>query len=219
MTDTNSKKHLNRLLIPLIVVVLLFVATFGFAAWAYGNMMDYRGNVDKKIADAASKVQQQTSTAKDKEFAEKEKNPLKHFKGPDTYGSIDFQYPKTWSAYVDQSNSSPPLNGYLHPDFVPGVTSGTAFALRFQVVNSTYDKELQQIDARVKSGKIKVTPYRAPNVSSILGSRAVGEVNTGQKDTKVYLPVRDKTLEIWTESDQFVHDLDSIVLANLTFSP
>lgn len=213
------QKHLNRLLIPFILSLVLLVVVFIFGLWAFGKMQDYKNNVDQKIAEASEKVKLQTSTAKDKELSEKEKNPLKHYKGPATYGSIDFQYSKTWSAYVDQSNNSTPLNGYFHPDYIPGVQSGTAFALRVQVLNQTYDQELKQLDSKVKNGKVKVAPFRAPNVPSVLGSRAEGEINLGQKDTKIFLPVRDKTLEIWTESDQFVHDLDTIILSSLTYSP
>ncbi len=214
-----SQKRMNRLLIPLIISLLLFISSLTFGIWAFGGKQDYKNNVDQKITIASDTVRQETSTAKDKEFTEKEKNPLKTYTGPNTYGSVVFQYSKIWSAYIDQSNSATPLNGYFHPDFVPGIQSGTAFALRVQIVNQSYDQQLQQLDGKVKTGKVSVVPFRAAKVPSVLGSRAVGEINVGQKDTKIFLPLRDKTLEIWTETDEFVHDLDAIILPSLTFSP
>src|SRR5579871_2836250 len=96
--------HSNGLLISFIVVLLLFITSLVFAVWAYAKMQDYKNNVNQKITAASAVVSQQVSAAKDKQFAEEEKNPLKTYTGPDTYGSVSFQYPKTWSAYIDQTN-------------------------------------------------------------------------------------------------------------------
>ncbi|MBI3624466.1 hypothetical protein HY218_02415 [Candidatus Saccharibacteria bacterium] len=191
---------------------------FGF--WAFTSRQDYKSNVDQKIAAAGEQIRLTTSSAKDKEFTEKEKNPLKHYLGPSTYGSVDIQYPKTWSAFVTQStDTNQPLDGYFYPDVVPGIQSGSAFALRLKIVNQAYDQEIKQLSALVKNGKVKVAPFRLAKLPNILGSRADGEITVGQKDSKVYLPLRDKTLEVWTESDQFVDDFTKIILPNLTFSP
>ncbi len=207
-------------LIALILVSMLLVGSLVFGFWAYTSRQDYKQNVDQKIADASEIVKQQTSTQKDTEFTKKEKSPVKEYKGPATYGSVVIQYPKTWSAYVSESGTgNTPLDGYFHPNFVPGIQSDTAFALRVTVVNQPYDTVLKQFDGKVKSGKIKVSAYRAPQVKDVLGSTVVGEINTGQKDTMIMLPVRDKTLQISTESEQFVKDLNEIILASLTFSP
>ncbi len=120
---------------------------------------------------------------------------------------------------TETERSSIPVEGYFHPSFVPGVQSGTDFALRVQVTNQPYDQELKQFESKTKSGKVKVSPYKAPKVPNVLGSRVDGEINNGQKDSMVLFPVRDKTLKISTESDQFLSDFNSIILANLTFVP
>lgn len=215
------KNGMNRLLIPLIISVVLFLGAAVFGIWAFTGMQDYKNNSDKKVASAVEIAQQQTSTAKDKEFVEKEKSPLKEYKGPAAFGTLSLQYPKTWSAFVTESENSSgtPIDGYLHPGFVPGLQSGTDYALRVKVVSRQYADELKQFEGKVKSGKVKVTPYTAPKVSGILGSRVEGEINTGQQDTLVLFPLRDKTIEISTESAQFKGDFDSIILANLTFVP
>ena len=214
-----SQHHAKRFLMPFIIAVFLFISAAVFGLWAFMQMQDYKNNVDQKIAVASEAVKKKTGAEKDKQFAEEEKNPLKHFKGPDTYGSVDVQYSKKWSGYVDLSNSSIPLNAYFHPDYVPGIQSGTAFALRIQVVNQSYDREIKGLEAKVNNGKVKVTPFRAAKVPNVLGSRVVGEINVGQKNTRIYLPLRDKTLEIEAQADQYVSDLDNIILPSLTFSP
>ena len=176
-----SQRHHRSYVVPLIVVSLLFLSALGFGVWAFAGMQDYKNNVNSKIETASAKVKQQTSVEKDKEFAEKEKNPLKRYKGPDTYGGVDIEYPKTCSAYVEQGTGSNPLTAYFHPNYVPGVLSGTAYALRIQVVNSSYDKELKSLEPKVNSGKVKTTPFRAAKVPSVLGTRADGKSTQAKK--------------------------------------
>src|SRR5262249_10256258 len=153
--------------------VIFFLGAAGFGMWAYMSRQDYKDNSDKKVDAAVTIAKQQTASDKDKEFVEKEKYPLRHYVGPAPYGSVDIQYPKTWSAYVTESSSGTPIVGYFHPSFVPSTqagTSSTSFALRLEVTNTSYDQVLKSFDANVKSGKVKVTPYKAPKVSSVLGS-------------------------------------------------
>lgn len=185
------------------------------------GMQDYKTNIQPKIDKAVAIAEENTKTAKDKEFVEKEKNPLKEYKGPAAYGTVSIHYPKTWSAFVTETNSgSTPVDGYFHPGFVPGIQSETDFALRVKVVSQQYADVMKQFESKAKAGKVKVSPYTAPKLgSAVVGSRVDGEINTGQQDSMVLFPLRDKTIEISTESNQFLGDFNSIILANLTFVP
>lgn len=219
-TASARRHHFNVLLIPFIIVTLLLLGAGGFAAWAYTSRQDYKQNTDKKINAAVEIAKQQEASEKEKEFLEREKQPLKEYKGPATFGSITIMYPKTWSAFVTENDrGTTPIDGYFHPSFVPGVESGTAFALRLEVVNQTYDKEMKQFEAKTKTGKVTVAPYKLDKVPSVLGARVDGEINTGQKDTMVLFPLRNQTIKISTESDQFLKDFTDIILANLVFTP
>lgn len=214
------KKHGRGFLIPFIIMSLLFIGALVFGIWAYAGMQDYKSNVDPKIQAAVAVAEQQTSSRKDNEFLEKEKNPLKTYNGPDTFGSIVLKYPKTWSAYVvEKSQSNEPISGYFHPSYVPDIQGETAYALRVQVVNRSYDQELKSFDSKAQNGKVKVAAYKPKNVSNVSGARVSGEINTNEEGTMVLLPLRDKTLKIWTESTRFNKDFDNIILANLTFIP
>lgn len=215
------RKGLNVLLIPLILTVLLLIVAIVFGMWAFMGMQDYKGNVQPKIDKAVAIAQEETKTAKDAEFIEKEKSPLKGYRSAQALGSISIQYPKTWSAFVtEKADSSSPLDGYFHPGYVPGIASGTDFALRVKVVSKSYADYLKQFESKVKAGKLAISPYKAPNLpEGTVGSRVDGEINTGQQDSMVLFPLRDKTIEISTESAQFRGDFDSIILANLTFVP
>lgn len=210
----------GSLVIPLFIVIVLLLGSIGFGAWAYLERQDYKDNSDQKAAAAVKKAVAAEDVKKDAEFLEKEKSPFKVYTGPATYGSLTFQYPKTWSAYISEiGKSSTIVNGYFSPNFVPDVQSATSFALRIQVVSSDYATVLRGFDSYVKTGKVTVAAYRAPKVSGTLGSRVTGEIETKKTGSMVILPLRDKTIKVWTEGTDFVKDFDNIILPDLTFVP
>jgi hypothetical protein len=185
------------------------------------GMQDYKLNVQPKIDQAVEIAKQETATAKDAEFVEKEKNPLETYKAGQVAGNLTILYPKTWSAYVEESTEDETVvNGYFHPSYVPSAESGTDFALRVEVISRSYDEELKQLESKAKSGKVKISAYKAPKMAEgQVGARIDGEINPGQQDSMVMFPLRDKTIKISTESAQFLGDFNNIVLANLIFQP
>ncbi len=216
------KKGLNVLLIPLIVAIIFFISSLGFGIWAFVGMQDYKTNVQPKIDKAVEIAKEETSTAKDKEFVEKEKIPTRTYTAGQTAGNLVIVYPKTWSAFVDESDKGSTLvNGYFHPGFVPAADSGTDFALRVEVVSQSYDQVVKQLESKAKTGKVKISAYKAPKMGEgQVGVRVDGEINTGQQDSMVIFPLRDKTIKVSTESTQtFLGDFNDIILANLTFVP
>lgn len=208
------------LLVSLILSVVLFLAAAGFGIWAYGGRQDYKNNVDQKITAAVEVAKQQTSTAKDNEFAEAQKSPVKVFKGPSAYGSVLLSYPKTWNAYADISGSgSAPVDTYFNPVYVPGTQTRSTYALRMQVANDSYDSQLRQLDSKIQNGKVKVKPYAFANVKGVVGIRVEGEITSTAQGVMIIVPLRDKSLKLWTETDQFQTDFSKYVLPNFRFSP
>ena len=220
MHKLNQRGNINTLLIPFIGVIVLFLAAASFGVWSYMSRQDYKNNTDKKISTAVASAKKQTTTLKDNEFVQKEKRPLKSYNGPEAYGSVIIKYPKTWSAYVvEGGNSTNPVDGYFNPDFVPGVQSTTVYALRVQVVPGSYSSELDRFDSGSKSGKVKVAPFKFPKVPGVVGARINGEIEVGKNGSIVMVPLRDKTLKIFTEANQFVDDFNRLILPNVKFSP
>ncbi len=208
----------GSLLIPLVLVGTLLLFAIGFGAWAFTGRQDYKNNVDAKIVEAVEASDEKLSIEKEAEFAEREKDPNKSYQGPATYGSLLITYPKTWSAYiVEKSSGTTALDGYLHPNFIPDISSDHSFALRFEVLNTSYDQVIKQFDSKVRTGKVTVVAYRAPKVQEALGARISGEIDTKKQGIMVLLPVRDKTIRIWTEGEDFKGDFDRI-LEQLTFN-
>lgn len=220
MPIAKPKKHINTLLIPLIIAIILLIGVIVFGAWAYMERQSYKNDVDQKINQAVATANEQKSKEKDAEFEEKEKQPYKTYSGPAAFGSLKLTYPKTWSAYVVSSDKgSTPIDGYFHPNVVPGLESNTAYALHVQVTNTAYDQELKKFDSDAKAGKVTVSAILAPKVPTVAGVRIDGQVVKDKQGILVLFPLRDKTLKISTESVDYSKDFIDIILANLEFSP
>lgn len=214
----------GSLLIPFIIVLVLMLGSAGFGAWAFMGRQDYKNNSDAKSAAAVKKAVEAASIKKEAEFAEASKSPYKSYKGPATFGSISFQYPKTWSAFITEvATNSNPINGYFNPDYVPDISqAGAAMALRVLVVNSNYSQLLKNFDSQVKQGTITAAPFKAEKVPSTLGSMLTGIIDNSKPTTTitmVMLPVRDKTIQIWTEGPDHVNDFNKIIMPSFSFEP
>lgn len=210
-----------------VVVTLLLIACAAFAAWAFQGRQDYKNNVDQKVTKAVSAAEAAQETKLKQQFAEESKNPNKTYSGSPTYGSVNFKYPKTWSAYVDETNNNMPINGYFHPDKVPGVLGQTAFALRVELVNTSYAAVIRQFDSQIKTGRVRAVAYVPPKMNGkanvLPGTRLNGAINQSQRipqqGSMVVVQVRDKTLKISTQSTDYLSDFNNIVLASLSFVP
>lgn len=209
------------LVVSLVVTVVLLIGALGFSFWAFSGRQDYKNNVDQKVAVAVAEAKQSEANRKDKEFAEISKSPLKSYIGPSDFGSINLLYPKTWSGYVAASNERTPfIDGYFNPGVVPSVDEQeSTFALRIRVSSDSYSEIMSNYQSSVEEGTVKVSAYRLKKVPKVIGSKVVGEIDNEVKGTRIVLPLRANTLEIWTESDKFLEDFNKYILPNISFSP
>lgn len=222
-TNKQAGFAISGLMVALVCVSFVLLCVIFFASWAYSSRQDYKNNSEEKAAAAAAAAKEQTQKEDAAQYAEESKNPLKTHVGPDQYGSVTVQYPKTWSAYVVEQNkggSGAPMNDYFHPDKVMNTQEDTnAYALRVQITSSSYANTMQQFQGLAKNGKVKITPYKLPKVPSVIGSRVDGQITADKQGSMIVLPVRNVTLQISTESNAFMGDFDNIILPNLTFAP
>lgn len=221
MAKLNQKGALSGVSLSFGITVFLLIGTIIVAGWSYSKMSDYKNNSDKKSAVAVAAAVKAADAQKDKQFAEDYKNPLQAYTGPDAYGSIDMLYPKTWSAYVDDSGSAnTPIDAYFAPNVVPSFNDqASLYALRVQVLNQSYDSVLNQYTTLQKNGKVKITAYALPKMPKTIGARIVGEETDGTPVDKVVLPLRAQTVVLWTEGGQSNSDFNTYILPNFSFSP
>jgi hypothetical protein len=221
MIKHNQDGVANGVMISLVFSIILLLGASGFAGWAYTNMTDYRDNVDQKVQIAEQEAIKAESAVKDKQFAEEQKSPLKPYGGPAAYGSVQLNYPKTWSGYVDDTGSGQALvDGFFNPGVVPSVSDQkSVFALRLQVISQNYAQFVKSLNGQVASGKLKVSAYSLPKQKKVVGIRAVGQLSNSKNVNMIVLPLRSQTIKIWTEGDQHVADFDKYILPNFNFSP
>lgn len=210
----------------MVILILLLVVALVFGIWSFSKMQDYKNNSDQKAAAAIAAANKQLTAQLQAQFDEQNKSPNKTFKGSPTYGSIAFNYPKTWSVYIDTSSTSEPINGYFYPDEVPGIQSKTAYALRVELVSNDYSQVLQSFNSQISQGNLTAKAYVPPKLQGVsnvtAGTYLSGQINNAdptQVGNMVVMKVRDKTLEIYSESNNFANDFNNIVLSSLTFAP
>lgn len=206
---------MNPLLIPTIVLGVLVLGFGSFAIWSFVNYSDQKNNVDEKISAAVAVAKKQQSDTDAKTFQEREKEPYVKFVGPDDLGRVTFNYPKTWSAYIDKSSDSQ-YEAYLQPSVVPPIDSKTPYAARVSVTSKSYEDTLKSYQELVKKGDLKSSPIA---VKGLNGTRLDGNFSKTVQGSMVIFKIRDKSLSVYTESNTFKPDFDSIILASLDFNP
>lgn len=222
MKTNEEAGFISGLLLGLIATGFVLIMVLVFAVWAFAGYQDYKKNSDAKSAAAAAAMKEKTQKEDAALYAEESKNPLKTHVGPEAYGGVTVHYPKTWSAYIQEQTggSGVPMNDYFHPDVVRSTQdANNAYALRVQIVNATYSTVMQQYQGSAQNKKVTVEPYKLPKVPSVVGSRVDGQITPQKQGTMIVLPLRNVTLEISTESNDFEADFNNIILPNLTFSP
>lgn len=210
------------LLLSVITLAVLFVGAASFGTWAFMGRQDYKNNVDAKIAVAVTNNKKTVQAEDAAQYAEAAKSPVRVYAGPDSYGSVKVSYPKTWSVYSEASSTSNPMDVYFHTDYVPSADSKQTYQLRVQIVPRSYDRELSSYSGLISKGTVTATAYSLPKVSDVIGSKLSGAIVQGSKDARgvmVLVPLRDKTLKVWTESNDYLNDFNTYVLPELTFSP
>lgn len=220
MIKRNQDGAVNSALLIILLVILLIGASV-FGAWAYMGRQNYKNNRTAAIAAAVTVAKQQEDVVNNAQFAVIQSQPLRTYNGPQAYGSLVVQYPKTWSGYVDDTGSGSALvDGYFALSVVPSLNdTNVSFALRVQVVAQSYSQLLQTLTSQQQSGTLKINAYSLPKVPTVIGVEATGTLSNGKIGTIVMLPLRDKTLQIWTEGSLYINDFNSYILPNISFSP
>lgn len=198
------------------IAIILLAITLGgaivFGVWAYTQYGDYRNNFDSKLELGVSEAVKEQAEADEAKYAELEKEPNSQFVGPEDYGRVTFDYPKTWSVYeaTDVSNGDGTYEAYLNPVVVPSTeVEDQKFAIRVTIQEESVDAVLAEYDDLVKEGTMKTSSF---SVNGITGTRLDGNFTDAIRGSAVVLKVRDKTLTIRTDADKaFKTDFEALI--------
>ncbi len=216
MLKLNERGEINPLTLPFAIVMILALGFGVFGVWAYSSYNDQKSNVDVIVAVEVVEAEKNKEAELQAEFAEEQKKPNKTYTGPVALGSVKIVYPKSWSAYIQaQETGTVKLEAYFHPDYVPSTDSDVLYATRVSLSRSDYAKVLASYQDLVEDGDLSA---KAITISGAKGTRLNGLIERDVNGALVLLPLRDKTLMIWTESTNYIADFNKII-SNLTYSP
>lgn len=196
-------------MLAIIGLSVLFLAAGSFAIWAFVNYNDQKTNVDGKINLAVAQAKREQSVIEDAKFAEREKAPNRQFVGPDDYGRVTFDYPKTWSAFESTDIAKGgTYDAYLNPVVVPPLGDRQRFALRISIEEKDYDQVVRSYEELVKKGDLRNTPTSANGHN---GTRLDGSFSKDIRGAAVIYKIRDKTLTLRTDAETFKPDFEELI--------
>lgn len=198
--------------IILIVVCLIAAAAIVFAVIFFMQYNELKANYDSDKGLAVAQAVKEQEDADNASFAEREKLPYYSFTGPSDYGSISFQYPKTWSVYVesDGTNNSD-YKAYFRPSQVdPIKNKDSRYALRFSILNRQYTSVQTTYESKVKSGKLTSSMFNADE-NRISGIKYEGEIDSNINGVVVLIKVNDKTAIFQMDADVYRTDFETLL--------
>lgn len=197
-------------LIIIICLSVLSVAMITLAIWSFINYNNEKNTVDAQVNAAVASAKKAQADSDEKKYDELKKLPYLQFTGPDDYGRVTFNYPKTWSQYIsDDATNGGVFKAYLNPVSVPSVArDNTQFALRVTIEQKSYDSSVNIYSARVKSGKLSSSVVTADGVT---GTRLDGSFTEDIRGIAVIFKIRDKTLTVRTDADTFKNDFEALI--------
>jgi len=196
-------------MIAIIGLIILVLATGSFGIWAYMNYDEQHKNVQGKIDLAVAEAKKEQGDIDDKKFTEREKEPNRVFVGPDDYGRLTFDYPKTWSVFEakDISNGGA-YEAYLNPVTVPPINAKQQYALRVTIQEKDYDQIVRSYESLVKKGDLRNSATSANGHS---GTRLDGNFTKDIRGAAVIYKIRDKTITLRTDADTFKPDFEKLI--------
>ena len=197
-------------IIAIVLLGLAFIAAVGFGGWAFLQYTDYKDNFELKSGLAvndAVKIQADQDATK---LEEAMKEPNRQFVGPDDYGRVTFDYPRTWSVYeaTDVSGGKGTYEAYLSPLVVPPVNEDQKYALRVTIDDENIDRVLANYERDVEEGDLKTSSFKASGISA---TRIDGNFSETIRGSAVVFKIRDKTLTVRTDSNTFTKDFEKLI--------
>jgi len=208
-TDKYENGSVNVWMIVSIIFMIVALALGGLAIWSYINYSDQKTNVDTIKNTAVAEAKKIQADADEVKFTERDKQPNRQFVGPDDYGRVTFDYPKTWSVYInkDVSNGGT-YEAYFNPVYVPPVNSTQQFAARLKIEQQDYSSVVSSFDQLVKKGDLKSSSITANGVT---GVRLDGNFTKDIRGSEVIFKIRDKTISVRTDANTFLTDFNALI--------
>lgn len=210
-----AQKTENVLKFAAIGIGVLLVIAIVLFFWAFSQWQSARADVDGEIAVAVNAAIEVERKAGDERCAEQMKTPFSTLMSPVEYGPLIIKYPRNWAVFVESNAIGRDFKAYLHPQVVWPLSNTTRHALR--VIEhygiKQYDTYTNQYDKLVGRGMLKVQSFTVTNSAggTTTGLRYDGQFDDNIRGAVVIFKIRDKTVWMRTDSEEFMADFNQIV--------
>ena len=221
-----EKKDIAGLVKTIVIVILALVtvAFIGLFIWMMMERNDAVENRDTAIANAVAEAKDDEALKQAQQCADEKKYPYLTFSGPADYGQLTFEYPKTWSVYVQKAaTNGGDFYAYFNPVQVNEVGEDTINALRvtistksFDEVTADYQRQVERRDSGLTMSAVTIGDAEKGIHQS--ANRYDGIIpNTDLRGSIVVFKIRDKTVILQTDSEVFIPEFDKL-LDTITFN-
>ena len=200
----------NIALIALGVIALILGILFVLKLKDYNELS---ADIDGKIAMSTAEAVDENSAKLEKEFAEREKSPLRSFTGPEDYGALSFDYPKTWGIYVDSDDSKGgDYVAYFNPVQIdPLSDKASVYALRLTITNTSFEKTVAKYQNLLSQKKTNLS-MNTITVNGTVANHYSGTIpGTDFNGYIVIIKIRDKSAILQTDSYLFEADYNKLL--------
>ena len=216
------EKKDHKALIKTIAIIALSLTTvtfIGLFLWMFTEYSTIKTDVDGQIAEAVKEATDENTTKLEEQFAVREKNPYLTFAGPVDYGSLTFEYPRTWSVYIaNDAAQGGDFEAYLNPVQVNTVSNSVINAVRVKIINRAFDSVAADYLPALEAGRDGSPPaMRLESVTigqenNIVANRYIGIIPDTEFEGYVILfKLRDKTVLLQTDSVLFEGDFNTLL--------
>ena len=201
--------------IAIIALSLISVTFIGLFIWMYVQYDDARTDVEGKVADAVVEAVDENTKKLENDFTEREKNPFKTFAGPVDYGELTFEYPKTWSVYIQRdAHDGGDFEAYFNPVEVNTVNNENVMALRLKILDMAFDDVVQSYKGELQgeTPRLRLDMTTIGQNNNISANRYTGILPGTEFNGYVTIfKIRDKTVVMQSDSVLFEGDYNTLL--------
>ena len=209
-----KKKDVVGLVKTIVIIILSLIAvTFiGLFIWMFIQYNDANNDLEGKINYAVAEAKDEQGAIDVAKCNEEKKYEYKNFAGPVDYGELTFQYPKTWSVFIEKDASTGgDFTAYLNPGQVDPISNTNVDALRVTIYNQSFDKIVEKYQ-REMNRKDAPLSMESVTVNGVTANRYSGTIPGTQFQGYILIfKIRDKTAELRTDSVLFEDDYNKII--------
>ena len=180
------------------------------------KMKDYnevKSDIDSQIAVAVAGAVDENTLKLENEFAEREKSPSRSFTGPEDYGSLSFEYPKTWALYVSaDASKGGDYVAYFNPVQIDAINNkNSLYALRLTITTKSSESIIADYQSKMKNKNSNLSMDTFV-INDVTINRYTGNIpGTEYNGYIVVVKIRDKTAILQTDSYLFESDFNNIL--------